>query len=481
MLVLVNTNTMQPPIAPVGLEYVATAARDAGIAVRVIDLGLAEDPAATLQAGLAEGDPVLVGLSFRNADDCFWPSAQWFVPDLRDIVDRVRRCCDAPICVGGVAFSIFRKPVLDRVGADFGIVGDGEQALVRLYRALRGQEPLDEVPGLIWRRENRWYENDPAWPPSPKVSTHRDLVDNATYFARGGQIGFETKRGCDRGCVYCADPLAKGRTLRLRDPDEVADEVESLLRQGVDVLHTCDAEFNIPYAHALAICEAFERRGLGDRLRWYAYLAVVPFDADLAAAMRRAGCVGINFTSDSASATMLRTYRQPHGQADLARAVQLCRENGIRVMLDLLLGGPGETPQTVTESIEFFKRIDPDCVGAGCGLRLYPGTPVTRRLAHRGPLETLPGLRRRYDGPVDLVQPTFYISPALGDDAAGLVRDRIGADERFFAPMSDTGQAIDTEPLGEDHNYNANTELVDAIAAGARGAYWDILRHLRQR
>jgi radical SAM superfamily enzyme YgiQ (UPF0313 family) len=325
---------------------------------------------------------------------------------------------------------------------------------------------------LIWRQEDVWHENPPAWPQTLDVPTQRDAIDNAAYFRLGGQIGLETKRGCGRQCLYCADPLAKGPLARRRAPEAVADEVESLLAQGVDVLHLCDAEFNLPPEHARDVCDAMIRRDLGSRVRWYAYLAVVPFDEDLARRMRRAGCVGINFTSDSAHPAMLTTYRQPHGKDDLARAVRLCRENGMAVMLDLLLGGPGETPETLADSIAFFRSIEPDCIGAGLGVRIYPQTGMATHMASEGPLETNSAIRRHYDGPIDLLRPTFYISPLLGERPARLVRDLIAGDRRFFPPEE---EGLEKGPQG-DHNYNANQSLSDAIAGGARGAYWDILR-----
>ena len=97
------------------------------------------------------------------------------------------------------------------------------------------------------------------------------------------------------------------------------------------------------------------RRRLGERVRWYAYLAVTPFDGELASLMRRAGCAGINFTGDSASEAVLSAYRQPHRKDDLAAAIRHCRGAGITVMIDLLLGGPGETPQTVVETVDFLR------------------------------------------------------------------------------------------------------------------------------
>ncbi len=479
MLTLINTNRMVPAIGPIGLDYLATSARRANIDVDLLDLCLCDDPDVSLRDYFTNHSPRLVGLSFRNVDDCFWPSAKWFVPDLAETVHKIRNLTDAPIVVGGVGFSIFAERIVEYTGADFGIRGDGEQATVSLYNELQTSRRFNSVDGLVWRLNGTIQSNHPAWPMPLSLPTSRDAIDNLTYFKRGGQCGLETKRGCNRQCVYCADPLAKGTELRLRDPSEVADEVESLIAQGVELVHLCDSEFNIPRSHALAVCEEFIRRSLGDIIKWYTYMAVVPFDAELARSMREAGCVGIDFTGDSASHQMLKTYRQLHDKEDLALAVRLCRENGIKVMIDLLLGGPGETPETVAEAIEFVKQIGPDCAGAPLGVRVYPDTEMARIVELEGPLEDNPNLQRKYTGPVDFFKPTFYIPQALGPRPARLIKDLIDGDRRFFDPIEETTPGAATTAAPTDHNYNDNTQLAEAISQGARGAYWDILHKLR--
>ena len=476
MLTLINTNRMTPPIGPLGLEYIAGAAAEAGIDVGLADLCLAGDPSKALSDHFASHHPDLVGLSFRNVDDCFWPSGESFLPSLQQTVEEVRRLTDAPIVLGGVGFSIFAEELVRRTGADFGIRGDGEEATVMLHDEVLAGGRFERVPGLLWRQGGEVRANPPAWPEKLRLPTARDAIDNAAYFRLGGQAGIETKRGCSRPCIYCADPLAKGFASRRRRPGEVAGEAESLADQGVDVLHLCDSEFNVPADHALAVCAEFIRRQLARRLRWYTYMAVVPFDAELAEHMRRAGCVGINFTGDAGCPAMLKTYRQRHGLEDLNRAVRLCRANGMAVMIDLLLGGPGETPETAAETINFIRSIDPDCAGAALGMRLYPGTAAAAIVAREAPRQTHPGVRRRYDGPVDLLWPTFYISPALGPKPARLVRELIAGDGRFFEPQE---EAAGPAGAAGDHNYNDNEALSEAIRSGARGAYWDILRRLR--
>jgi len=475
MLTLVNTNMMQPPIGPIGLDYIATSVRQAGIELDIVDLCLSDDPQIALRSYFDSHNPELVGLSFRNVDDSFWPSAESFLPKLAATVGTIRTLTDAAIVIGGVGFSIFAEQILEYTGADFGVAGDGEQAIVSLLEQIGSRRQFEKVAGLIWRDNGEIHFNKPVWHEPLSLPTSRDAIDNLAYFNRGGQCGIETKRGCNRRCIYCADSLSKGTALRLRRPHEVADEVETLLAARIDVFHLCDSEFNVPGAHALAICEEFNRRRLGDRMRWYTYMAVVPFDNELAEAMSRAGCVGIDFTGDSASPLMLRTYRQKHLVADIASAVRLCRTHGITVMIDLLLGGPGETPETAAETIEFIRHIEPDCAGAALGVRVYPGTEMGRIVAAEGRAESNPNIRRNYTGPVNLLKPTFYISRELGEKPARLIKDIIAGDKRFFEPMEQT--PAETQ-LSTDHNYNDNTRLLELINSGARGAYWDMLRRI---
>lgn len=164
MLTLINTNTMLPAIAPVGLDYIATATRQAGIETEVLDLCLADEPAAALQEYFATHNPELVGLSFRNVDDCFWPSCEWFVPNITKTVEEIKKLCDAPIVIGGVGFSIFAEQIIEHTGADFGIRGDGELAAIALYRQLQANRLFEQVDGLVWRGNGRIVSNRPAWP-----------------------------------------------------------------------------------------------------------------------------------------------------------------------------------------------------------------------------------------------------------------------------------------------------------------------------
>ncbi len=462
-VLLVNTNAVRPPIAPIGLDYLADALGAAGAEVGVLDLGL--EPGAAGPRVSSFG-PDVVGVTVRNTDDCYFVSRDFFLPGVRAVVEEIRAATDAPVVLGGVGFSVMPEAVLDVCGASLGIVGEGEFSFPELAARLAEGRPVEGVPGLVRREGDRYVRTprrfgDLSALPVPS----RRRVDNPRYFREGGQIGFETQRGCDRHCTYCPEPGARGRTVRRRAPERVVAEVRNLLDQGIDHLHTCDSEFNLSESHVRAVCAALEGAGFGGRVRWYAYCTPAPFSRDLAEAMVRAGCAGIDFGVDHVDEGILRRLGRDHRREDVERAAEACRSVGVPFMFDLLLGGPGETRETLRDAVESMKRMGPSRVGLSVGIRVYPDTPLAAA-AVREPS----ALRPAPDGEPDLVRPLFYFAPALGEEIFGLVGDLVGGDRRFLF--------ADPSRKGQNYNYNANRVLEEAIAAGHRGAYWDILRRL---
>jgi radical SAM superfamily enzyme YgiQ (UPF0313 family) len=362
--------------------------------------------------------------------------------------------------VGGVGFSVAPEPILEMCRADAGVWGEGEFVFVELADRVSQRREWHDLPNLILPDDGGWRRNPPSHADLAGLpAMKRRLIDNARYFREGGQAGFETKRGCAGRCTYCADPVAKGREVRVRPPAAVACELESLLDQGIDHLHTCDSEFNLPAQHAAAVCEEIVRRRLGERLRWYAYCSPAPFSPQLAGLMQRAGCVGINFGVDSGDEAMLKRLRRDFVPEDVSNATRACREAGMAVMLDLLLGAPGETPESIARTVDMVKAIGPDRAGVSLGVRVYPGTELA---------EMVRDLQAGLEGGESPHEPLFFLDPQVASVASDLLDDLIDGDERFLF--------FDSSRPTRNYNYNANDLLERAIREGSRGAYWDILR-----
>jgi radical SAM superfamily enzyme YgiQ (UPF0313 family) len=264
------------------------------------------------------------------------------------------------------------------------------------------------------------------------------------------------------------EPLVKGKKIRLRDPKDVVDEIENLVGQGAYAIHINDSEFNLDVPHAIAFCKEMITRRMNRYVEWYAYGMPSPFPESLAAHMKEAGCVGMNFGADSASDKMLRVLMRTFRPKHIEAAVNLCKKYELKHIVEILLGAPGENAETVRETITFLKALAPELVSVTAGLRVFPGTALESMVRSQGFIKDNPNLYGAIEGNDNLLRPVFFLSSEIAPRPLEYIRQLVGDDSRFFG--------VNTEQF----NYNANQHLVDAIANGARGAYWMILAALNR-
>ena len=198
-VLLVNPNEMKPPVTPIGLDYIAGALELAGFQVDLIDLCFASSYKEALDAYFKDSDPLAVGVTVRNTDDCYYLSQAFIIPRIKEIVDYIKGKTHRPIILGGVGFSVMPEPILAYVGAELGIRGDGEEAFPILVTRLAAGEDFYDIPGMIFLKEGAYHSNPPDLPdlltfPLPR----RETVDNPRYFREGGMGSVETKRGCEQ-------------------------------------------------------------------------------------------------------------------------------------------------------------------------------------------------------------------------------------------------------------------------------------------
>jgi radical SAM superfamily enzyme YgiQ (UPF0313 family) len=303
--------------------------------------------------------PDYIGFSIRNIDDILIDRVIFYLDEIiRDFIEPVRKVSNAPIILGGSGFSIFPDELMKLTGADYGIAGEGEEALATLLARLDGEEKDPHISISA-------YSN---------IDRH---IDFSPYMGKG-VYSIQTKRGCSHGCIYCTYPIIEGKTFRIRKPEEIADEIEQVYnRLGTVTVEFVDSTFNDPAGHAEAICREIIKKKIRMRFRT---MGINPrhTSRELFELMKEAGFVQIDATPDTASPSVLKKMKKGFGLSDIIRTAEMIRAAEMPTMWFFLFGGPGETEETVNETFHFIDHhVNPDdMVFMSGGLRIYPGTPL---------------------------------------------------------------------------------------------------------
>jgi len=439
-VLLVSTNReRQPyPVVPNGLACVASALEGAGHEVRFLDLCFAKNPVATATQSARAFDPDIIGVSVRNIDNSDAIALRHYTPEARDILHALRRSAPrAKVIAGGAAFGVAPEALFRDLGVDYAVAGDGERASVALVNALTAGTPIGSQPGVVRDNDGTVVFTPPGEDADldslPPPALHR-WIDLARYQRHGATIPIQTKRGCVYKCVYCTYRNVEGWGYRTRDPELVADEIEELKRRaGIRHFDFVDSTFNSPPGHALEVCEAITRRKLRVQLDTTNFTpAAAP--TELLAAMRSAGFRSVGITAESASDVVLQKLEKGFNAAKVREVAERVEKHGLKTLWIFLVGGPGETRQTVEETLQFARwRLGRgDAVYVTVGLRIYPGTTLHRIAIAEGFVP--PG--------TSLLDPAFYFSRGLSFDSTVLRLKTFAASHPSFMFSADSRSVV---------------------------------------
>lgn len=399
-VLLINFNHLKVPypVFPLGLDYVA-----GGLAphtVRILDLcptarGAEAEPIAN---AVRELGPDAVGITIRNIDNTDNAHLRGFLDDMRAVVDAVRATTAAPIILGGAGFTLFPAELLEDLGADYGIVGEGER-FKPLLEALQASGMARGLDGSAL--EGVAVRGRPAPPPVP----WRGAIQRSSpelnpllpwYLEHGGMLSLQTQRGCPFRCIYCTYPSIEGRVLRPIDLAQVGQTARRLQDAGAKYLFVTDSSFNASPEHSLAVAEAF--RAAGVSVPWGAFFTpVAPLDG-FYAQLAKAGCTHVEFGTDVLCDAMLERDQKPFRLEHVRAAHAQAQAAGLFVSHFLLLGGPGESAETVDQTLANAELLPETAFFFFCGMRIYPNTDLYRRAVAEG--QITPGQ--------NLLEPVFY-------------------------------------------------------------------------
>jgi len=322
--------------APLGMLYVAAAARERGVEVALTDLsdrhwndlGAFDDiPEASLYGitgTILDRTPCHKVAAFLKARD--------------------KRC---RVVIGG-PITLSPKHIDSRL-FDAYVAGEGEHVIMDVLR---------DYPMLKKKYVGRRIEDLDSLPHPARDLLGDDLggdvFANRERYFEGGSTVFVTSRGCPFQCTFCASPKLWNRHLVYRDADAVADEVDEVVaRYGVRQFRFSDDNVTANRDHLTRICD---RLG-GKEIAWRASIRVRPNDVEMFEMMRRGGCTEVCFGIESGDDEVLHVLKKGASVKDNRTAVFNAKKAGLAVRLLMMMGAPGETVRTVDRNIEFLESI----------------------------------------------------------------------------------------------------------------------------
>lgn len=416
LILSTNRSRLPMPVMPLGACIVAHAAETADHSVRLLDLMFAADAVREVESALTDFTPDVVGLSVRNIDNVYMSRPVYFLEELQGITAAIRRRTGARIILGGAALGVMPEQILRLVPDAIAVSGAGELVFPQLLERISHAEPCTDLPGVACLEDGVLHRGNPAFPESASICQapdYRRWLDTRAYRSQMATAPLQTKTGCQFGCVYCSYPKVEGSCCRMKDPGSVAGAVRRLAAAGFRDIEFVDSVFNAPHEHAMEVCAALARVKHRARLQC---LDLNPrgLDDGLMSAMERAGFVGIGITLESASDPVLNGLRKGFTSREVHHAAAVVRRHRIPCAWMFLLGGPGETQETVRETLGFAaQQIHPNDVAFfTTGLRIYPGTELETIARGQGVLSISAHA---------MLPPVFYVSPEV--DAGWMERE----------------------------------------------------------
>jgi radical SAM superfamily enzyme YgiQ (UPF0313 family) len=400
-VLLVSANTLREPypVYPMGLDYVAGAIAQ-NHQVQIVDmnsLGGNDSLATVIKAFL----PDVIGLSLRNIDNIDNTDPRGFIGQYRTIVDIIRKHSEARLILGGSGFTIFPAETIKALNADYGVIGEGER-LALLLRAIEKREDPGKIPGVITPAVAKSLPEPYEGKITRMINPNPDNLQ--FYLQNGAMLNLQTKRGCPFKCIYCTYPHIEGHHLRLMDPEETAGAALKLQASGAKYFFITDSVFNADCAHSLAVARAFKKNGVS--IPWCAFFAPLKQPEDYFRILAEAGLTHVEFGTDSLSNPVLASYRKPFRDQEVFKIHQAAIDAGLYVAHYFLLGGPGENPQTLQETLTRAGGLEKCALFFFCGTRIYPGTALYEIAVNEGQIEK----------GASILEPVFYRSPLIDSD-----------------------------------------------------------------
>lgn len=344
-----HTHLITPQLA---LGYLSSYLREAGYSTRIVD-GLNEQLSPEEIVGRC-ADCELMGISALTD----------YFPEVITL-SRALKAAGKTVVVGGPHATALPAATLKESGADYVVVGEGEETLCELAGALAAGGDPEKVAGVYGPRDRRAGCRDligdlnllpfPDWERmDPRLY---QKAPHGAFIKRFPVAPLMSTRGCPFECSFCASPFLWEKRIRFRSPENVVEEIEYLVREfGVREIHFEDDNLTLRRSHIEGICNLLLRRKLD--ISWAAPNGVRAdtLDRGLVGLMKRSGCYMLAFGIESGNQEILDRVGKRTDLSTVRRAIAEAGRAGIVTQGFFIFGLPGETEETVKETLRFAKR-----------------------------------------------------------------------------------------------------------------------------
>jgi radical SAM superfamily enzyme YgiQ (UPF0313 family) len=360
----------ETPSPPLGLAYLAAALEQAGARVKILDFVVYPYSQAGLETAVRSFKPHMAG---ATAVTMTVDHASRVLKDLKSIDPEILTVMGGPHVSFRAQKTLEETPELDLI-----VLGEGEQTAVELMQTVKSGGDLSAVNGIAFRRGSeitttpgRQFIADLDTLPLPA----RHLLPLGRYRALGLPATLTTSRGCPYPCIFCVGRKMGGARVRYHSSDRVVTELAYLSKRQFERINIADDLFTASTDHCLSVCDAIQRHHLN--IKWTAFARVDTVTAKLLSAMKAAGCTAVSFGVESANPAILKTIKKGIRLDQIRQAVRLCLKVGISPNASFMLGLPGETRDTIKETIAFANSLQQEGLAYGFHiLAPFPGTEV---------------------------------------------------------------------------------------------------------
>ncbi|HUV12056.1 MAG TPA: radical SAM protein [Acidobacteriota bacterium] len=246
---------------------------------------------------------------------------------------------------------------------------------------------LSRIKGLVWRRNGKVQINTdrPFFPDLNELPLPLyDLLPLNEYrmpLMKGPFCFVVTSRGCPAGCKFCIKHVSYQWSVRVLSPERVVEEIEILYDKGIRNIHMYADLFTVNREQVMGICDLILKKGL--KIKWTCNSRVDYVDEEMLKMMGRAGCWMISWGIESASEQILKRTRKGASPSKAKQALLWARKAGILNWGYFIIGLPGETVETIKQTIEFSKKL-PLEIALFHIAAPYPGTPFFFEVVENG-------------------------------------------------------------------------------------------------